>query len=385
MLPTEVSALTRACVIPDTPDVAFINARFDGGAIAHLELSLALPEQAAADGDRRLGEDDRLRRHERRAGADLRLGRIAPRPRDVRRVPADVPHRRHRLAEDRGDRAARARDPRLLRRRARRHDAAVVGAARPRRRPGGRGRRPLARAPAAPRSRSRCRTPSSPRSSRSALRAPSPLFQRRRDRRAPGRDRTSIGTAVLGGGPAGLTAAYVLAQRGEKGVVLEADTQVGGISKTVEVDGYRFDLGGHRFFSKLAPVQKLWEDMMGDEFLDAAPPLADLLQRPVLRLPADGEGRRRPARPLGVDALRALVPLGAGGRARTRPTPSRSGSRSASASGSTTRSSGRTRRRYGGSRARRSGRSGRRSGSRTSRCSRRCSRSSACAATTSRR
>ena len=81
------------------------------------------------------------------------------------------------------------------------------------------------------------------------------------------RPHAPIGTAVLGGGPAGLTAAYVLAQRGEQGVVLEADTQVGGISKTVEVDGYRFDLGGHRFFSKLAPVQKLWEDTMGDEFL----------------------------------------------------------------------------------------------------------------------
>jgi len=83
----------------------------------------------------------------------------------------------------------------------------------------------------------------------------------------PDRDRTSIGTAVLGAGPAGLTAAYVLTQRGERGVVLEADDQVGGISKTVEVDGYRFDLGGHRFFTKLAPVEKLWEDAMGDEFL----------------------------------------------------------------------------------------------------------------------
>jgi predicted dehydrogenase len=45
MLPTEVSALTRACVIPDTPDVAFINARFDGGAIAHLELSWLSPSK----------------------------------------------------------------------------------------------------------------------------------------------------------------------------------------------------------------------------------------------------------------------------------------------------------------------------------------------------
>ena len=52
--------------------------------------------------------------------------------------------------------------------------------------------------------------------------------------------------------------------------MLEADKQVGGISKTVEVDGYRFDLGGHRFFTKLAPVQKLWEDALGRGVPDAA-------------------------------------------------------------------------------------------------------------------
>jgi protoporphyrinogen oxidase len=76
-----------------------------------------------------------------------------------------------------------------------------------------------------------------------------------------------VGTAVLGAGPAGLTAAYVLAARGAPGVVYEADGMVGGIAKTVRYDGYRFDLGGHRFFTKLAPVQRLWEDLMGDDFL----------------------------------------------------------------------------------------------------------------------
>jgi protoporphyrinogen oxidase len=75
------------------------------------------------------------------------------------------------------------------------------------------------------------------------------------------------GIAVLGAGPAGLTAAYVLALRGVPGTVYEADGTVGGIAKTVEFNGYRFDLGGHRFFTKLAPVQRLWEDMLGDEFL----------------------------------------------------------------------------------------------------------------------
>jgi protoporphyrinogen oxidase len=77
----------------------------------------------------------------------------------------------------------------------------------------------------------------------------------------------SLGTAVLGGGPAGLTAAYVLAQRDRPGAVFEADGSVGGIAKTVEFNGYRFDLGGHRFFTKLRPVERLWEDMMGAEFL----------------------------------------------------------------------------------------------------------------------
>ena len=77
----------------------------------------------------------------------------------------------------------------------------------------------------------------------------------------------SIGTAILGGGPAGLTAAYILGRRGRPGAVFEADGSVGGIAKTIEFNGYRFDLGGHRFFTKLQPVQQLWEEMLEDEFL----------------------------------------------------------------------------------------------------------------------
>lgn len=79
--------------------------------------------------------------------------------------------------------------------------------------------------------------------------------------------RERVGTAVLGAGPAGLTAAYVLGLLGRPGVVLEADGTVGGIAKTVEFGGYRFDLGGHRFFTKLGPVQRLWEDVLGDDLL----------------------------------------------------------------------------------------------------------------------
>jgi protoporphyrinogen oxidase len=74
-------------------------------------------------------------------------------------------------------------------------------------------------------------------------------------------------TIVLGAGPAGLTAAYVLARAGRPAVVFEADGTVGGLAKTVEFDGYRFDLGGHRFFTKLEPVEQLWTEMLGEELL----------------------------------------------------------------------------------------------------------------------
>src|SRR5262245_53915414 len=74
-------------------------------------------------------------------------------------------------------------------------------------------------------------------------------------------------TLVLGAGPAGLTAAYVLGKAGRKAIVLEADGQVGGLAKTVEIDGFRFDLGGHRFFTKAHEVEALWDEIMGDELL----------------------------------------------------------------------------------------------------------------------
>jgi protoporphyrinogen oxidase len=78
---------------------------------------------------------------------------------------------------------------------------------------------------------------------------------------------TTQTTLVLGGGPAGLTAGYLLGKTGRDVVVLEADDQVGGLAKTVERDGYRFDLGGHRFFTKAAEVDALWHEVLGDEFL----------------------------------------------------------------------------------------------------------------------
>jgi protoporphyrinogen oxidase len=70
---------------------------------------------------------------------------------------------------------------------------------------------------------------------------------------------------IVGGGPAGLTAAYELAKKGAFATVLEADDVVGGISRTVERDGWRFDIGGHRFFTKVEPVESFWHEVLPDE------------------------------------------------------------------------------------------------------------------------
>jgi protoporphyrinogen oxidase len=73
---------------------------------------------------------------------------------------------------------------------------------------------------------------------------------------------------ICGAGPAGLTAAYILAQHGYAPLVLESDVVVGGISRTARYKGFRFDIGGHRFFTKIPPVQQLWDEILGDEFID---------------------------------------------------------------------------------------------------------------------
>ena len=76
---------------------------------------------------------------------------------------------------------------------------------------------------------------------------------------------------VIGAGPAGLTAAYKLGQRGQTCTVFESDDVVGGISRTVERDGWRFDIGGHRFFTKVAEVEDFWHEIL---------PPGDFLMRP---------------------------------------------------------------------------------------------------------
>ena len=73
---------------------------------------------------------------------------------------------------------------------------------------------------------------------------------------------------VVGAGPAGLSAAYELAQAGVKVQVYEQDPDfVGGISRTVEYKGFRFDIGGHRFFSKSQEIEEFWSQILGPDLL----------------------------------------------------------------------------------------------------------------------
>jgi protoporphyrinogen oxidase len=76
-------------------------------------------------------------------------------------------------------------------------------------------------------------------------------------------------TLVIGAGPAGLTAAYLLSKHGRQVTVLESDPhQVGGISRTVSHNGYLFDIGGHRFFSKSKAVVDLWDEILPNDFIE---------------------------------------------------------------------------------------------------------------------
>jgi len=72
---------------------------------------------------------------------------------------------------------------------------------------------------------------------------------------------------VVGAGPAGLTAAYESSKLGLRPTVVEADRQVGGLARTVNYRGYRFDIGGHRFFSKVELINDLWREILSEDFL----------------------------------------------------------------------------------------------------------------------
>jgi protoporphyrinogen oxidase len=73
---------------------------------------------------------------------------------------------------------------------------------------------------------------------------------------------------IIGAGPAGLTAAYELSKYDVPATVLEADDVVGGLARTINYNGYLFDIGGHRFFTKWDAVNRVWQEILGKEFLE---------------------------------------------------------------------------------------------------------------------
>src|ERR687895_729470 len=116
------------------------------------------------------------------------------------------------------------------------------------------------------------------------------------DRASGGDDHEVV---IIGAGPAGLTAAFQLHKHGVASTILEADDIVGGISRTAERDGWRFDIGGHRFFTKVREVEALWHEIL---------PADDFLLRPRMsRIYYDGTFFDYPLR--AFNALRGLGPI----------------------------------------------------------------------------
>lgn len=93
---------------------------------------------------------------------------------------------------------------------------------------------------------------------------------------------------IIGAGPAGLTSGLILSQAGFQVMVYEADPQyVGGLSKTIEYKGYRFDIGGHRFYSKDQEVRSFWQQLMGNDLLLQQRSSRIYYKRKLLRYPLD--------------------------------------------------------------------------------------------------
>jgi protoporphyrinogen oxidase len=109
-------------------------------------------------------------------------------------------------------------------------------------------------------------------------------------------DASTHDVVIIGAGPAGLTTAYELSKRGATSTVIEADTVVGGISRSAERDGWRFDIGGHRFFTKVRDVERVWHEILPPE---------DFLLRPRMsRIYYNGKFFDYPLR--AMNALRGL-------------------------------------------------------------------------------
>jgi protoporphyrinogen oxidase len=265
-VPDEVSAMSRDCVVPELPDVCFINLRYPSGTVAHVELAWLSPSKlrrTAIVGSKKMVVYDDT------SGESVRIfdsGASIPDPETFGEY--QLSYRTGDIVSPRVE----ATEPLSL-------ELADFGAAiRERRRPLSSpemGLDVVRTIEAVERSLTHSGAPVPVLAPATDVVLDETFFAPTRELSEEGSTEleaatdgsVSIGTAILGGGPAGLTAAYTLGRRGRPGVVFEADGQVGGIAKTVEFNGYRFDLGGHRFFTKLEPVQRLWEDMLGDEFL----------------------------------------------------------------------------------------------------------------------
>ena len=93
---------------------------------------------------------------------------------------------------------------------------------------------------------------------------------------------------IIGAGPAGLTAAYSLLKNNSKDyevIILEQENIIGGISKTIEFNGYRMDTGIHRFFTKNEQVEKIWEELLP---IQSKPAFDDILLNKQKNFPEKG-------------------------------------------------------------------------------------------------
>jgi protoporphyrinogen oxidase/predicted dehydrogenase len=262
-LPEEVSAVSRSCVLPAVPDVSFINLRYPSGTVAHVELSWLAPSKlrrtAIVGSEKMVVYDDTSTEAVRIFDSGARIPdpetfgeyQLSYRTGDIvsPRIEATEP-----LSLELADFAQAILEGREL------VSSSAVGLD------------VVRTIEAVDRSLAQGGSPV-PIEERGAGPLTDELYERieptwlrERSRPEPSAG-DSVGTAILGGGPAGLTAAYILGRRGRPAAVFEADGTVGGIAKTIEFNGFRFDLGGHRFFTKLKPVQNLWQEMLGVELL----------------------------------------------------------------------------------------------------------------------
>ena len=264
-LPAEVSAVSRSCLLPDVPDVAFINLRYPSGTVAHVELSWLAPSKlrrtAIVGSEKMVVYDDSSNEPVRIFDSGAKIPdpetfgeyQLTYRAGDIvsPRIEATEP-----LSLELTDFAKSILEGSIP------ASSAAVGLD------------VVRTIEAVDRSLDKHGIPVH--LDGVGLGALSESLRDRIDSFRPAEaaedepfpaQGESLGTAILGGGPAGLTAAYILGRRGRPGAVFEADGTVGGISKTVEFNGFRFDLGGHRFFTKLQSIARLWEEMLGEEFL----------------------------------------------------------------------------------------------------------------------